>query len=75
MTFHVLPQNQGQIVEIAYARAGDTVVCRTLDRSDRSERYEVATALAGDEGDYWNQEPANRRWKTVSKEYIDRLSG
>lgn len=31
------PENGGQIVEVSYALAGDMVIQRTYDRSDRSE--------------------------------------
>ena len=68
--FHVPPRNQGQIVEVAYAYiAGtDEVVRRIHDQSDGSMEYAVSKALADDEGDYWQREPRNKRWRTISRE-------
>ena len=49
LCFLVPPVNQGQIVEVSYAGLYDgRVLCRTVDRSDRSVSYAVAR-LADDE--------------------------
>jgi hypothetical protein len=70
--FHVSARNQGQIVEIAHAACYGNVVRRITDQSIGTGRpsrveYAVATMMADDEGDYWQTEPANRRWRKISE--------
>ena len=71
--FHVPPENQGQIVEVAYAAVGGHVVERTHDRSDGSTRYSVSKMLADDQGEYWNGAPRNKRWKPISERQFEDL--
>lgn len=72
MTYHIAPQNQGQMVEVAYATTGDgRVVRRTHDKSDRTTRYAISRMLTGDEGDYWQTEPRNRRWTDITEGEAD----
>jgi hypothetical protein len=65
--FNVAPSDQGQIVEVAYGMWVDMVYRRVTDRGDRTVTYAVSKALAGDDGDYWNGAPLNRRWKKISE--------
>ena len=80
-TFHVSPRNQGQIVEVAYAACYGDVVRRIIDQSIGTGRpgrveYAVSKMRATDEGDYWQQTPANRRWRKISEAEAQRyLSG
>ncbi|MCL4848714.1 MAG: hypothetical protein KJ066_19370 [Acidobacteria bacterium] len=43
-TWHVAPEDQGQIIEVAYAVAGESelLVMRETDRSDGAVTYHVA---------------------------------
>lgn len=66
MTFQVPRRNQGQIVEVAFAAHDGVVYMRVHDRSDRTTQYSVSRMLADDEGDYWNGEPRNKRWRTIT---------
>ena len=66
--FHTPPRNQGHIVEVSYASADGMIVRRICDRSDGSSRYALSRQQPTDEGDYWNQAPRNRRWRTVTEE-------
>jgi hypothetical protein len=66
LQFHLPPVNAGQIVLVSYAAANGWVIERTYDQSDRSTGYRISKALADDEGDYWNGEPANRRWRKLT---------
>jgi hypothetical protein len=70
-TFHVAPQNQGQIVEVAYAACWGDVVRRITDKSIGTGRpgrveYAVSKMHARDEGDYWQTIPVNRRWRKIT---------
>lgn len=67
------PENQGQIVEVSYAAVGNEVIRRTHDQSDKSTEYAASKALNGDEGDYWNGAPANKRWRTITADEAMRL--
>jgi len=74
--FHVCPRNQGQIVEVAYAACYGDVVRRITDRSNGSVTFDVAKMRKDDEGDYWQTEPSNRRWRKISEKEAGRyLSG
>lgn len=73
IVFHVPPANQGQIVFESYAAVGDYVIRRRFDGSDRSDKYAIAKALAGDEGDYWNRAPRNKRWRAITADEAGRL--
>ena len=67
--FHTPPRNQGQIVEVSYASADGYVIRRSLDQSpDGPTEYAISRCLSGDEGDYWNGGPRNRRWRKISEE-------
>lgn len=71
-TFHVSPRNQGQIVEVAYAACFGDVVRRVTDQSIGTDKpgritYAVSKMRESDEGDYWQTEPANRRWRTITE--------
>ena len=67
MTMHTLPRNQGQTVEVAYGQRDGLVFRRRLDRSTQTETWAVSTILAHDTGDYWQQAPRNRRWRTITQ--------
>jgi hypothetical protein len=72
-TFHTPPRNQGQIVEVSYTMIDGQVIRKTYDQSDRSTEYAASAALAHDEGDYWNQEPRNKRWRKISADDVQRM--
>ena len=72
-TFHTPPANQGQIVEISYTQIDGTVIRRTYDRNDRSTIYHASKAHLKDEGDYWNGEPSNTRWKKITEADAERM--
>ncbi|MFA5154784.1 MAG: hypothetical protein WC554_19720 [Clostridia bacterium] len=65
LNFSVAPQDQGQIVEVAYALAdddGEAVVVRTTDQSIPTGRpgrvsYEERTLPDGEEFEPWNGAP------------------
>jgi len=71
--FHTPPRNQGQIVEVTYAMIDDQVIRRIHDRSDMTTRYAISRASVGDEGDYWNREPHNCRWRKIGAAEVDRM--
>lgn len=72
-TFHTPPRNQGQIVEVSYAMIDGQVIRRTCDQSDRSTEYAITKAKIDDEGDYWNGEPTNARWRKISASELARM--
>lgn len=71
--FMLPPENQGQIVEIAYALVEGLVIRRRYDRSDGETRYHASKCLVEDEGDYWNHAPANKRWRRIEEQDALRL--
>jgi hypothetical protein len=72
-TFHTPPRCQGQIVEVSYGATEDGFVIRhSLDRSDNTESYQIARQLVSDQGDYWQAEPRNRRWRTMTAAEVKR---
>ncbi len=71
MRFHVPPVNQGQIVEVSYASDDGYVFRCRYDQSDRTKVYAMSRCLTGDEGDYWNGPPSNRRWRKISEDEIE----
>ena len=77
VTFHVAPENQGQIVEYGYALSdgGDWVICRERDRSNNTVSYFKSRTLKYDEGDYWNAPPRNKRWRKISEKEALELMG
>ena len=59
--FIVPPENQGQIVEVSYAIAADdeVIIERTLDKSDRTIRYDAYEYPDKEwEWDPWNGTPS-----------------
>lgn len=68
--FHVPPRNQGQIVEVAYAAVDGMVIQRVYDASDRSIDFYISKMLKDDEGDYWNGEPSNKRWRKMTNKEL-----
>jgi hypothetical protein len=70
-TFHTPPENQGQIVEVSYTVIDGIVIRRTFDRSERSTEYATSKARANDDGDYWNGEPENNRWRQVTAQELN----
>jgi hypothetical protein len=72
-TFHTPPRNQGQIVIVSYTQIDGVVIRRTHDQSDQTTTYATSRAKISDEGDYWNGEPDNQRWKSVSSDEVDRM--
>jgi hypothetical protein len=72
-TFHIPPANQGQIVIISYTQIDGVVIRKSYDQSDRSTKYATSRARANDEGDYWNGEPPNARWKSVTSDEVGRM--
>jgi hypothetical protein len=75
LTFHVPPRNQGQMVEQSYAADHERgeVIRRTADASARTIEYHASPLLAGDEGEYWNAPPRNRRWHRLDSAELARL--
>jgi hypothetical protein len=72
-TFHCPPRCQGQIVAVSYGATDDGFVIRhSLDRSDRTESYQIARQLVSDQGDYWQAEPRNKRWRTMTPAEVKR---
>jgi hypothetical protein len=70
--FYVSGRNQGQIVEVAYAACYGDVVRRVIDQSIGIGRpgrveYAVSKMRADDEGDYWQTEPKNKRWRKITE--------
>lgn len=63
-TMHTPPANQGQTVVVSYGWHDGCLYRHTLDRSDRSERWEVANdddALADyqeSSSEIWNEAPS-----------------
>lgn len=78
-TFHVPPQNQGQIIETSFAPSADGLVMRVFDRSDGSEYFRLAKWTAKLERWFesvgpWNEEPPSVRWgKKLTKAQALRL--
>lgn len=71
MKFHTPPENQGQIVDVAYVLIdGEIVIRKTHDRSNGKTEYAESAVLASDEGDYWNGAPANKRWRKLSQREV-----
>lgn len=70
IAFHVPPANQGQMIIISYAAAYPYVLRHQHDRSDNSHSYEISRVVSNDEGDYWNGEPPNRRWREMTAEEL-----
>jgi hypothetical protein len=75
LKFHVPPRCQGQMVEIAYAATEDGHVVKA--RTDRSEpgegsTYVISAMLKDDDGDYWNGEPHNKRWRDLTPAELKR---
>lgn len=55
MGFHTPPENQGQIVESSYATYyDDEVVRRTVNHSDGSVSYSIATLDDDEDFEPWN---------------------
>lgn len=82
-TYHVPPEHQGQIVEDAFADAGEHgVLCRTTDHSDGAVRYYLFPWLRNLHPDApfdpWNGSPFGRlcrsRGKRISAEQAERLA-
>lgn len=67
MEMHTPPECQGQTVNVSYGMWGGYVYRHTHDRGDQSHSYARSVALIGDEGDYWDEEPKNRRWKSITE--------
>lgn len=71
-TFYTTPANQGQATEVSYASTSSgLVVRRILDRSlglgnPERETYAVSKIKKDDDGEYWQSEPSNARWKKVA---------
>jgi len=67
LTWQVMPQDQGQIVEIAYASdpEHDQYLRRTTDQSDMTESYEVLAYDAADDEPYepWNGHVPSGDWE------------
>ena len=60
------------MVEYAYAACFGTVIRRITDQSlemahPERVRYAASKMLPGDEGDYRNGAPQNRRWRKISE--------
>ena len=75
LTWHVMPQDQGQIVELAYASdpEHDRYLCRTRDRSlmpgtgDRYDALPYDEAEAEGEFEPWNGALPAGTWVTLSE--------
>lgn len=79
MTYYTPPVNQGQIVEVSYAGAGDAgLVERSTDRSNRSVTYRIAGWSSrlirwwNKEGP-WNTRPPPARWSKVTAETLAKI--
>lgn len=68
LKFHVAPADQGQAVEVAYGSWDGICYKRVHDRCDGTTKYYQSRCLAGDEGDYWNARPKNKRWKLMDSD-------
>lgn len=66
----VAPEDHGQTVEVSYCMIDGIVYRQRHDRSDGAVEYHASDALAGDEGDYQNGAPRNRRWRRISGEAV-----
>ena len=73
MRFYTPPRNQGQIVEVSYGMVDGWVIRCTYDRHDRTTVYARSKAHLSDEGDYWNREPRNVRWKQITESEFERM--
>ena len=76
--FIIPPEEGGQIVTRSYAmmyeRNGQPIVIRlTYDSADGSRSFDAARPLPRDSGEYWNGGPKNKRWRSVSPDYINDL--
>lgn len=71
--FHVPPENQGQIVEVSYALAGDYTIRCMYDQSDRTKLYALTRTNDDDDGDYWNGAPHYQDWELLTEEDAQRL--
>ena len=67
------PECGGQIVSREYCCLGDMVVRLTHDRSDGPLLFHTSTRLKGDQGEYWNGAPRNRRWRAVPVDEVNEL--
>ena len=78
MRFYVPPENQGQIVEVAYAETPDGIVVRATDRHDGSVSFSVARWTKKltrwwDSVGPWNAAPPGGRWRRLKKREAARL--
>jgi hypothetical protein len=76
--FHVPPECQGQIVEVAYMCAGPQMVRRIHDRSDGRTSYEVADVGPDDSSWYETFEACNGAppltdWAPIDEACLARL--
>lgn len=77
MTFHVPPENQGQIVEVSYAVTPAGVIARTMDRSDGEVKYAIHkwTRALDEWDDPWNTPPpVARGWRPISEREVDAIA-
>jgi hypothetical protein len=81
MLFETPRENQGQIIEVAYACAGaDYMIKRVHDRSDRTTSYYRATITESDWEWYETYEPCNgepplREWTEIDEATVRRMDG
>ena len=77
MDFITPPECQGQIVTYSYAttviKRKAYVIKERYDASDRTTTYSISRMLVGDQGDYWNGRPSNRRWRKISQAEFDSI--
>lgn len=70
LTWHVAPEDQGQIVEVAYAIWEEELVRRVSDGSDRSVSYALVSLddVESDKIEPWHEAPVvpDDAWETVS---------
>lgn len=58
--------NQGQAVTTSYGCDENYVYKRIEDSSDGEVTIYRSSLLKGDEGDYQNGSPSNKRWRRIS---------
>lgn len=77
--YHVMPQDQGQMVTVSWAPAGQHgCIRRVYDASDRTAGYTLHRWLAndGEEFEPWNGiVPVAKRGKRISEAEADALAG
>lgn len=73
LQYHVMPQDQGQIVLRSYAVDSEYLYRHTIDQSDKTESWERALLDADDETEFQpqnNQLPEHEEWESFGGRYF-----